>query len=150
VNELVSHTPIPPLTPEGLDAVKAFEGMLREQEQIEIRTHHVIHGGMYSRTIMVPGGCAITGALVKKATILVVAGEVAVFTGQGTLRLHGYNVIPASAGRKQAFYAFTDTYITMTFPTEAKTVGDAEKEFTDEHEQLMSHSNLNDIVITGE
>ncbi len=56
----------------------------------------------------------------------------------------------ASAGRKQAYIAHKDTFLTMSFKTNAKTVEEAEAEFTDDHERLMSRNGVNKIVITGE
>ena len=83
--------------------------------------------------------------------MLVVDGDCAVFIGEETIELRGYSVLPGSAGRKQAFLAHTDVSMTMLFPTQAKTVAQAEQEFTDEYELLMS--NFQDCVttrITGE
>ena len=141
---------IPAMMPAALDAVYRFEEEMRKLPQIDMPTRHVIHGGMYARTITVPAGCAITGALIKRATLLIVNGDATVFVGEGSVRMQGYNVLAASAGRKQAFFAHGDTEITMVFPTCATSVAEAEREFTDEHELLMSHANANDILITGE
>jgi hypothetical protein len=52
--------------------------------------------------------------------------------------LVGYNVIQASAGRKQIYVTREETAITMIFPSNAKTVEEAEEEFTDEAEMLLS------------
>ncbi|MBS0323587.1 MAG: hypothetical protein JSR19_07015 [Proteobacteria bacterium] len=146
----VAAPSIPATPPAALDAVYRFEEALGSLPQIDMPTQHVIHAGLYARTITVPAGCAITGALIKRTTLLVINGDATVFTGQGNARLKGYNVLPASAGRKQAFLAHEDTHITMIFPTCATSVEEAEREFTDEHDLLMSHANVNDVIITGE
>ena len=62
---------IKPMTPAALDAVYRLEDEILKLPQIDMETHHVIHGGMYARTITVPAGVVTTGALIKKATILI-------------------------------------------------------------------------------
>lgn len=138
------------MTDISIAEVSAFECALKELPQCPIETHHVIHGGMYHRTIMIPRDVALTGVLVKIPTTLVFSGESLVYTGDGVIHLKGYQVIPASAGRKQAFHALSDSWLTMSFPTDAQTVEEAEREFTDEFDQLMSHGMNNFVVITGE
>lgn len=117
-----------------------------QREQVQIATHHTIHAGMYARTITIPAGVRLTGALIKRATMLIVNGDVDTNVG----RVCGYHVIAASARRKQAFLAHSDTQITMIFPTNAKTAEEAEAEFTNEADMLFSRHGENFITITGE
>jgi hypothetical protein len=56
----------------------------------------------------------------------------------GAVPLEGYNVFSAAAGRKMAFVALSNTSMTMLFATQAKTVAEAEAEFTDEVDMLMT------------
>lgn len=130
---------MPAMSAEIIDKVKAIESELLKRPQMELKTLHVIHGGMYSRTVIVPANHMITGALIKIPTQLIVAGTAKVFVGDKVLKLSGYNVIPAQAGRKQMFLAITDIYITMIFPTKAQTIDEAESDFTDETDMLASH-----------
>lgn len=143
---------VPAMTSQAIANVTVLESNLRELPQVAIATHHVLHGGMYTRTIRIPAGVMLTGALIKVATTLVVNGDVTVYLGDASVRVHGYNVLAASANRKQAFYAHADTYLTMSFATAAKTVEEAEAEFTDEADNLMSRQPdaINEIIITGE
>ena len=48
------------------------------------------------------------------------------------------HVLAGQPGRKQAFVAHAETWLTMSFKTEARTVAEAEAEFTDEAEHLGS------------
>ena len=66
-------------------------------------------------------------------------------------RITGTAVIPASAGRKQAFVAHQDTSISMVFPTKSTSVEQAEAEFTDDADLLFSRrdADLNTEIITG-
>ncbi|MDP1465701.1 hypothetical protein, partial [Klebsiella pneumoniae] len=81
-------------------------------------------------------------------TLLIVSGHVTVFIGGETLELKGYHIVPGQAGRKQVFVAHADTDLTMTFATQAKTVEDAESEFTNQPTALMSRQQSNDLTIT--
>lgn len=143
---------IPAMTERQINNVRQIETIAMEMAQTPIFTEHVIHGGMYARTIMIPAGTMITGALIKVPTTLIVSGHCTVYIGDGPIELAGYHVIPASAGRKQAFVAHEDTWLTMMVATDAKDVDAAEHHFTDEVELLGSHRDieLNRTVVTGE
>lgn len=138
------------LAPTTLGKIQAFQEFHATLPQIEITTEHVLHGGVYTRTIRLEPETVLVGALVKIPTTLLVFGETKVFTGDGWITLGGYHVIPAEAGRKQIFVTIAATSITMIFRTDAQSVEQAEKEFTSEHESLMSRNSSTDTVtITG-
>jgi hypothetical protein len=132
----------------AIDTVRQLEDIALTLPQVSIDTQHAFHAGMYARTIMIPATVLLTGALIKIATLLIVSGDALVYMDGKAEELHGYNVFSASANRKQAFMALTDTYLTMVFPTEAKTVEEAEAQFTDEADKLMSRIGNNEITIT--
>lgn len=130
---------IPPMTPSAIGRVARLEEESLRRDQVDLPTDHVLHAGLYARTVLVPAGTLFTGALVKIPTMLVVTGEAMVWTGNDKpLHLVGHNVVPAAAGRKQAFLAMSDMALTMIFATDAGTVDEAERAFTDEHERLAS------------
>lgn len=124
-----------PLTPEQnnllCDMVMYAVEHCGDQE-VDIPIEHFIHEGVYYRTCKVPKDTAIIGAFIKIPTTVVVSGDCYVTLGNTIGRLEGYNVIKAEAGRRQAFRAVEDTYITMCFKTGSTDVKEAEKEFTDE------------------
>ncbi len=124
-----------PLTPEQnnllCDMVMYAVERCGDQE-VDIPIEHFIHEGVYYRTCKVPKDTAIIGAFIKIPTTVIVSGDCYVTLGNTIGRLEGYNVIKAEAGRRQAFRAVEDTYITMCFKTESTDVKEAEKEFTDE------------------
>lgn len=151
--EVVVTSPrLPAMTPEAIEKVRLIERFSLEHcEQVEFPTEHLLHGGMYARTLRMRAEQILTGALLKIATTLVVSGDCTVFIGEEAIELRGYTVLPGSAGRKQVFVSHTDVSMTMFFPTQAKTVAEAEREFTDEYALLMT--NRQDSVttlITGE
>lgn len=143
---------IPPMTTDAVDKVRQMEAVSRQFPQVEIATRHVFHAGMYARTICIPAGVLLTGVFIRIPTLLVFSGHATVFVGSAAIELSGHHVLPASAGRKQAFLAHADTELTMLFPTAATTVEEAESQFTDEPDQLFSRhpGAVNHITITGD
>lgn len=149
---VVTKDRIPAMSDVAIDNVRKLEQLVMRSPQINIGTEHLLHAGMYARTVKVPAGAMITGALIKIATVLVVSGHCVIYL-DGEAKEHiGYAVYPASAKRKQAFVAVDDTYLTMLFPSTAKTVQEAEEQFTDEFNLLVSRhdTNTNTIIVTGE
>lgn len=129
---------LPAMTPDAVDRVREAETKALDLPQVELPTSHSLHAGMYARTIRIPAGVVITGALIKLPTILIVSGRCEVFTGSESIELDGYHVLQASAHRKQVFLAHEDTHLTMLFPTRATTIEQAESEFTDEADMLQT------------
>jgi len=150
--EALAHgNALPPATAQALEKIIALESKVGEMPQKRWQIEHVLHGGMYSRTCRLERGDLIVGAQIKVPTQLVIHGSAYVFAGEKWFAIEGFQVIAASAGRKQVFLAVGDTEITMIFPTQAKTVAEAEAEFTDEASRLQTQcSDGNDLVtITG-
>ncbi len=139
---------IPAMSDMSISAVREFENELFKLPQLSFCTDHVIHAGIYSRTMKIPAGVCITGVLIKIPTTLIVCGDCRIWIGDKANDLAGYNVLAASANRKQVFLAFTDTWVTMSFATKARTVEEAESEFTDERRLLASHKNTNSNTVT--
>ena len=129
---------IPAMDEAAIDNVRQLTAAMAELPQVPIRTQHVLHAGLYARTVFVPAGVVITGVLIKIPTLLIVQGEALVYIGGASVRLEGYNVVPAAAGRRQVFVAESDLRLTMLFASDAASVDQAERQFTDEFEQLVS------------
>jgi hypothetical protein len=121
-----------------VESVRRLESAALDLPQVHIPTDHVFHAGMYARTIMIPAGVVLTGVQIKIPTILIISGDTLVYGENGPTRYAGYHVALGQSGRKQAFYALRDTYLTMLFPSCAATVDEAERQFTDEYENLFS------------
>ena len=147
---LTKRTEIAPMSEYELNIVRGIESQMAEMEQISIHTHHLIHGGNYLRTINLQAGAIITGVVIKIPTTIILNGNINILVGSEVKNYNGFHILPASAGRKQLMTALQDTSVTMIFPTQAKTVEEAEKEFTDEFDLLMSNEADNTITITGE
>jgi hypothetical protein len=145
---------LPPAPPEVMERLRAIEGRIREREEslpeesrFRPQMEHVLHAGMYARTCRLDAYVTIVSVLIKIPTMLIVHGGVCVFAGDRWCCLDGYQAMPAAAGRKQIYVTFKPTEITMVFPSRARTVEEAEMEFTDEADALLSRRQDGDIVI---
>lgn len=153
MNALTARAPrFPAMTPEAIDRAQRMTDASLALPQVEIQTQHVLHAGMYARTIRIPAGVLLTGVVIKVPTVLVFDGHCTVYVGDCTVELDGYHVLPAEAGRKQVFWTHRDTMLTMLFPTQAQTVAEAESQFTDEADMLLSRKQdaAQFELITGE
>lgn len=119
--------------------------------QIGLKTQHFFHGGIYRRVILLPEGAEMVGVLVKIPTTVVVLGDAFVWI-EGGWRHVGNEVLIGSSMRQQHFLANADTYIHMLFPTTTLTAEEAEREFTDEFQNLLSRriDAGEETIITGE
>ena len=115
-----------------------MRAVVAEMPQYDFPTEHFFHGGMYVRTVKMPASSILCGAVIKVPTLVTVAGDCIVKVGEDAREIVGYAVLRGAPGRSQIFIARSETYITMSFPSKAKTLEEAEEEFTDEYEQLMS------------
>jgi hypothetical protein len=151
VSDLAARGALPATTERGLEFIRRVEDVVLAAPQVEITTHHVLHAGIYSRTICIPKGVILTGALIKVPTTLTLCGHATVLIGDADeATVKGYHVLPAEAGRKVGYITHEDTWVTMDFKTDARTVEQAENEFTDEADRLFSRRWPNETVITGE
>lgn len=148
----LSGQSIGPMSAEAVDNVRRLEAEVLKLPQVDLAYDHVLHGGMYARSTMLPAGMVLTSVPIKIATILIVQGEGLIYVGsERPLHVSGYTVLPASAGRKSAIYAQSDLWMTMLCPTEAQTVAEVEAELTDEADRLASRRAAagNQARITG-
>ena len=147
-----AHTKLAPTNAEAIETVSRFGELLLKLPQIPFITEHMLHGGIYTRTIRLPPFTAIVAVLIKVPTSLIFAGEADIYTNGELVRVRGYSVLPGSAMRKVAAVTYSEFAVSMMFATKAATVEEAEKEFTDEFDLLvpLSEQDRHTILITGE
>ena len=135
-----------------MEIARTIESQVMELDQVEITTDHTIHGGIYIRTITMKKGTVLVGAEIMIPTSLIINGHLNIVIGGENIEFIGNHVISASAGRKQVITALEDSTLSMLFRTDAKTIEEAENEFTHEADRLMSRlpGAINNINITGE
>lgn len=128
------------IAPASEQRVRRLEAELLAMPQVDLQTQMMLHGGMAARTILIPAGCALTGAKTNLDNVCILVGDITVTTDSGMKRLTGFHVIPACAGLKRAGYAHSDTYWTTVWPTDAKTTEDAEDKMTAESDNLQTRN----------
>lgn len=91
-------------------SIEDLEKNILNYPQVEIPPIEGFANGMYTREILIPAGTLLTGRVHKYDYIdIMLSGDIAVATPQGSKRLKGPNVCDGKAGRKRAGYAFDDT-----------------------------------------
>ena len=129
--EVVSNLPT-------VESVSSLESFLLDLPQTDLGTRNLIHGGMCARTILIPAGTVLTGALTNLDNISVVYGDITVTTDEGAQRLTGFHVLPAKSGAKRAGLAHADTWWAMVWPTELTDIEEIEDEITPESGKLQT------------
>lgn len=138
MTELAVRDQLSPCSAEARARIEAFGKRLQEFPQVDLPTEHHIHAGVYSRTIYVKAGVAVAGVLVKIPTQLVASGHFVLSDGARSEEVKGFKVYEGFPGRQAAVVAIEDSAFTMLFATGAKTVEEAEEEFTDQYERLLT------------
>ena len=139
-------------SPATLDKLAQVQRAMLTVEQPPLTTEHILHGGMYARTIRLEPGVVMIGSLIKRPTLLIFHGSGSVLAGDDRVDLAGYYVLPGRAGRKQLFVTGGPVEMTMVYATQATTIEEAEDEVFAEAELLQSRKDYSrdTITITGE
>lgn len=139
-----------PVSPRMLDQLNQVHRLMESCPQIPLATEHLIHGGMYARTIRRGTDSVTVGSIINKATILIVHGECSLLVGDRRVDLTGYNVLAGLPGRKSFSWTHSPVEMTMIFRTDARTVEDAEEEVFGEAANLLSRQvdSRNEVSIT--
>lgn len=147
MNEITQlETGFAAMSREDIAKIRGIREALKEElvanpdAEVEIPCEQHLHAGFYSRTIFIPKDTVAVGVAITKDTQLVISGHVLMNDGTHVVEIDGYRVLECKAGRAQIARTLEDTYMTMSFATDAKTVREAEDEFTDEPEQLLTRT----------
>lgn len=122
------------------EAVAHLEAHLAQLPQVDLQTQHIVHAGVSARTIFIPAGTTLTGALTRIGNVCIVVGDITVTTDEGPQRLTGHHVITAQPGAKRAGYAHADTWWTTVHHTEQVDVRAIEAEMTTEADRLQTRT----------
>lgn len=122
------------------EAILRLEDEVLKLPQVNLGTTHVLSGGCYARSILVPAGCVLTGATHKKDHINVVQGDITVSTDGGMRRLTGQHTFATRAGMKRAGYAHSETIWTTIVHTDKTVVDEIEADIVLEPERLQTRN----------
>ncbi len=147
----ISALALAPSSPATLARLRVLHTRTLQFPQISLATAHLLHGGMYARTIRLDPETLMNGSLILRATIIIIHGDCTIVAGDSLVDISGYNVLPGEAGRKQSFLTRGPVEITMIYATQAATVDDAENEVFGDADELMSRKDgsRDQIMITG-
>lgn len=99
--------------------VLAFEKEQLKKPQVEIPVEHNFFPGGYARTIRVPAGTELTGAIHKyKNFNLLVSGELLIIAEDGPMRLKAPAQFWSPPGTKRVGQMLTDVVWTTLFATD--------------------------------
>jgi len=120
------------------DKVRALEAAILGMPQVNFETQMLAHGGLGARTIFIPAGTVLTGAMTNIENVCVVCGDITVTTDHGEKRVTGFHVLTAKAGFKRAGLSHADTWWTTIWRTELTDPGEMEEEMTCEADMLQT------------
>lgn len=126
---------VPACTSDMLKATRALETFLKQLPQVYLEPEEILHAGCYVRTVRVPKGIILTGALIKAPTVLIVSGKMRMTVGNEVKVVDGYEIFQGAKGRKTVFESLEDAVITMFFATDAPDFKSALGEVVDEQLQ---------------
>lgn len=123
---------------EGQQRLARLREVLETLPAVHLDTVQKLYAGCYSRTLFIPAGTVVESVEIKCATQLVVVGHARFSDGDHTTEVNGVHVFTGLPGRKGACYAISDVVTVMFFASGAKTFDEAEHEFTNEVDDLLT------------
>lgn len=102
-----------PAVPESHRPVYRLEAELLKLPQVDMPVEHEFCSGLYARTMHIPAGTVLTGAVHRHACFFVLrSGVLAVTTDNGVKTLHAGEMLNSPAGTKRAGVAMADCVVT--------------------------------------
>lgn len=133
-----------PVSIEVIRLVERLEKQLLEHaeegNEHVLSLHQQLHDGIYTRTVWQAKGTILVAARVRVPTTIILDGDQCVAgASDAPIHIRGRHVLAAAPGRKVVVLAYQDSVCTTCFRTEAATVEEAEREYTDEWAKLQNH-----------
>ncbi len=124
------------------EQVNRFEGLLRQVPQIDFGAMHCLSGKVYVRSIFIPAGAALTGAVHKTDHVNIVLGDIMVSTDEGMQRITGFQILPTKAGMKRVGVALADTHWATCCATSQSEIEAIEDELVEDAHLLQTRQGL--------
>lgn len=110
--------------------VIAFENILKEYPQIELKVIHHFSKGVYARELHIPAGVILTGEIHKFTNLNILSkGRIQVLTENGMREVEAPFTIVSPAGTKRVARALTDCVWTTIHGTDETDLNIIEKTF---------------------
>jgi hypothetical protein len=126
----------------AIEDILALENEILKHPQVELPLTHDFINGIYARSMFIPAGTVLTGAVHAFDCFSVMRyGDLIIYTEDGMREVHAGDMIPSGAGIKRAGYAITDTLITgfMANPTNETDLDKLWEMYTSPNETLLAH-----------
>ncbi len=140
-NEISTPQTIGAVSAQWAERVNELTKLMRKSPaKTELKIEQHLHAGMYSRTVCQPAGVLCTAVMMHVPTQLIVHGHCRIYADGSSFDINGHVVLEGVPGRQIVVYTFEETWGTMCFGTQAKTLEEAEKEFAgDAFKELSNH-----------
>lgn len=110
--------------------VIAFENLLKQYPQLELKVVHHFSKGVYARELHIPAGTILTGEIHKFENLNILSqGRIQVLTENGMQEVEAPFTVVSPAGTKRVARALTDCVWTTIHGTELKDVGEIKNYF---------------------
>jgi hypothetical protein len=121
------------------ELVYEMEDVLRSVPQAIVEVEHVFSDGLYSRTILIPAGHAMTGRKHRHDDLNVIAyGDISVLVEDGTMRrITGPARFTGKAGVKQLGISHADTLWTTVHATTLTDLAAIEAELFEDEKSMF-------------
>ena len=99
--------------PAAHEPIYRLEAHLLTLPQVDMPVEHDHCSGLYARTMKIPAGTVLTGAVHREECFFVVrSGIIAITTDKGVTKAHAGDMLKSAAGTKRAGVAITDVVVT--------------------------------------
>lgn len=124
----------------SLETIQAFEKELIKLPQCEFETRHHFADGIYSRELVIPEGCVLTGKIHKTEHMnFLIKGEITVWTEEGMKRLKAPAILVSKPGTKRVGYAHEETIWVTVHGTHETDLEKLEAELIEPEAHLIAH-----------
>nr|WP_198983068.1 hypothetical protein [Herbaspirillum sp. ASV7] len=107
--------------PDMLALVNRLEQEMNHMPQADIPVWNHWAPGVYARTILIPAGVMLTGAVHKTEHLCIISGDHEFTTDEGMQRItHPHHIMLSKPGAKRAGYSHADTYFTTVHATDER------------------------------
>lgn len=104
---------VAPKVPAEHAPIYRLEAELLKLPQVDMPVEHAFCSGLYARTLHIPAGTALTGAVHRAECFFVLrSGVLAVTTDNGVKTLNAGDMLVSPAGTKRAGVALADCVVT--------------------------------------
>jgi hypothetical protein len=128
----------------SIEQIIALENEILKLEQVDLPITHEFIDGVYARSMFIPAGTVLTGAVHKKDCFMIIRyGDLTVYTDEGMKRCVTGDLIPSKAGIKRVGVAHEDTFITgfLANPTNEKDIEKLWDYYVAPNDYLLNCSN---------